>query len=225
MHLYGCTHTARIIYFLPLSVKNHLKQTLKTQKAAQQLVLGSSSIYRRELLQRLQIPFEVFNPEIDETPLVDEISEVTALRLAAAKARVVAGTYPNALIIGADQVAVLDGIQLGKPLNHINATRQLQFIRGKEVVFHTALGLFNSPKGSMQTRLVSSHVKFRKLSDRQIENYLTKEQPYHCAGSAKSEGLGIVLIERMASEDPSALIGLPLIALVEMLTFEGVEII
>ena len=225
MHLYGCTHTARIIYFLPLSVKNHLKQTLKTQKAAQQLVLGSGSIYRRELLQRLQIPFEVVNPEIDETPLADERPEVTALRLAAAKARAVAGTYPNALIIGADQVAILDGIQLGKPLNHINATRQLQFIRGKEVVFHTALGLFNSPKASMQTRLVSSHVKFRKLSDRQIENYLTKEQPYHCAGSAKSEGLGIVLIERMASEDPSALIGLPLIALVEMLTCEGVEIV
>lgn len=198
---------------------------MKTQKTAQQLVLGSSSIYRRELLQRLQIPFEVFNPEIDEIPLADEIPENTALRLAAAKARAVAISYPNALIIGADQVAVLEGIQLGKPLNHINATRQLQFVRGKEVVFHTALGLFNVPKGSMQTRLISSHVKFRELSDRQIENYLTKEQPYHCAGSAKSEGLGIALIERMVSEDPTALIGLPLIALVEMLTYEGMEIV
>jgi septum formation protein len=210
---------------LPLSVKNHLKQTLKTQKTAQRLILGSSSIYRRELLQRLQIPFEVFSPEIDETPLADEVPEDTALRLAGAKARAVAATYPDALTIGADQVAVLEGIQLGKPLNRINATRQLQFIRGKEVVFHTALGLFNAPKSSMRTRLISSRVKFRKLSDQQIENYLDKEQPYHCAGSAKSEGLGIVLIEHMVSDDPSALIGLPLIALVEMLTSEGVEIV
>jgi septum formation protein len=215
----------RIIYFLPPGVKNHLKQTLKTQETAQQLVLGSSSIYRRELLQRLQIPFEVFNPEIDETPLANEMPEETVLRLAAAKARAVMGAYPNALAIGADQVAALEGIQLGKPLNHINATRQLQFMRGKEVVFHTALGLFNGLKGSMQTRLISSRVKFRKLSDQQIENYLAKEQPYHCAGSAKSEGLGIVLIERMVSDDPSALIGLPLIALVEMLTCEGVKIV
>lgn len=224
-HTEGVTHTARIIYFLPPSVKNHLKQTLKIQKPPQRLVLGSSSIYRRELLQRLQIPFEVFSPEIDETPLADEMPEATALRLAAAKAHTVALTYPDALTIGADQVAVLEGIQLGKPLNRINATRQLQFTRGKEVVFHTALGLFNSPKNSMQTRLISSRVKFRKLSDQQIENYLDKEQPYHCAGSAKSEGLGIVLIEHMVSDDPSALIGLPLIALVEMLTREGVEIV
>jgi septum formation protein len=198
---------------------------LKTQQTAQRLILGSSSIYRHELLKRLQIPFEVFSPEIDETPLIDEIPEATALRLAAAKTRAVAVTYPDALIIGADQVAVLEGIQLGKPLNRINASRQLQFIRGKEVVFHTALSLFNARNGNMQTRLIPSHVKFRQLSDQQIDNYLDKEQPYHCAGSAKAEGLGIALIERMASDDPSALIGLPLIALVEMLANEGARIV
>ncbi|WP_004177198.1 Maf family nucleotide pyrophosphatase [Nitrosospira lacus] len=198
---------------------------MKTQQIAQRLILGSSSIYRHELLKRLQVPFEVFSPEIDETPLTDEIPEATALRLAAAKTRAVAATYPDALIIGADQVAVLEGIQLGKPLNRVNATRQLQFVRGKEVVFHTALSLFNARSGNMQIRLIPSHVKFRKLSNQQIDNYLDKEQPYHCAGSAKAEGLGIALIERMVSDDPSALIGLPLIALVEMLAYEGVGIV
>ncbi|WP_025040571.1 MULTISPECIES: Maf family nucleotide pyrophosphatase [Nitrosospira] len=198
---------------------------MKTQRIAQRLVLGSSSIYRHELLRRLQIPFEVYNPEIDETPLAEERPDTTALRLAAAKARMVAVSHPDALIIGADQVAVLEGIQLGKPLNHANATQQLRLIRGKEVVFHTALSLLNSDKDNMQIRLVSSRVKFRELSDRQIDNYLDREQPYHCAGSAKLEGLGIALIEHIVSEDPSALIGLPLIALVEMLTREGVEIV
>jgi septum formation protein len=198
---------------------------LKTQQIAQRLVLGSSSIYRHELLRRLQIPFEVYNPEIDETPLAEESPDTTALRLAAAKTRMVAVSHPDALIIGADQVAVLGGIQLGKPLNHANATQQLRLIRGKEVVFHTALSLLNSDKDNMQIRLVSSRVKFRKLSDQQIDNYLDREQPYHCAGSAKLEGLGIALIEHIVSEDPSALIGLPLIALVEMLTREGVEIV
>jgi septum formation protein len=198
---------------------------LKTQQIAQRLVLGSSSIYRHELLRRLQIPFEVYNPEIDETPLAEESPDTTALRLAAAKTRMVAVSHPDALIIGADQVAVLGGIQLGKPLNHANATQQLRLIRGKEVVFHTALSLLNSDKDNMQIRLVSSRVKFRKLSDQQIDNYLDREQPYHCAGSAKLEGLGIALIEHIVSEDPSALIGLPLIALVEMLTREGVKIV
>ena len=198
---------------------------MKTQQIAQRLVLGSSSIYRHELLRRLQIPFEVYNPEIDETPLARESPDTTALRLAAAKTRMVAISHPGALIIGADQVAVLGGIQLGKPLNHANATQQLRLIRGKEVVFHTALSLLNSDKDNMQIRLVSSRVKFRKLSDKQIDNYLDREQPYHCAGSAKLEGLGIALIEHIVSEDPSALIGLPLIALVEMLTREGVEIV
>lgn len=210
---------------LALHLKTAYGFSLKTQDIAQQLILGSSSIYRHELLRRLQIPFEVFNPEIDETPLPDEIPEAIALRLAVAKTRAVAGTYPDALIIGADQVAVLEGIQLGKPLNRKNATKQLQFIRGKEVVFHTALSLLNGRNGNIQMRLIPSRVRFRKLSDRQIENYLDKEQPYHCAGSAKSEGLGIALVERMVSEDPSALIGLPLIALVEMLACEGMAVV
>lgn len=198
---------------------------MKTKEIAQQLVLGSSSIYRHELLRRLQIPFEVFSPEIDETPLPNECPDATALRLATAKARAVAAVYPDALVIGADQAAVLEGVQLGKPLSRINATRQLRSIRGKEVTFYTALSLFNGRKGRLQARLTASQVMFRNLTDRQIENYLQKEQPYHCAGSAKSEGLGIVLIERIVSDDPSALIGLPLIALVEMLTSEGVEIV
>ena len=192
---------------------------------AQQLVLGSSSIYRRELLQRLQIPFEVCGPDIDETPLSGEMPGATALRLAESKAHAVATTYPDALIIGADQVAVLENALLGKPLTHENAVRQLRLLRGKEVTFHTALSLFNSRSARMQTRLILSHVKFRELSDQQIKNYLAREQPYHCAGSAKSEGLGIALIERITGDDPNALIGLPLIALVEMLAHEGIEIV
>ncbi len=187
--------------------------------------MGSSSVYRHELLQRLQIPFEVCNPKVDETPLAGETPDVTALRLAAAKTHAVAVTHPDALIIGADQVAVLEGIQFGKPLTRTNAVRQLRAVRGKEVVFHTALSLFNSRTGDMQTRLVPSRVKFRNLSNQQIDNYLDREQPYHCAGSAKAEGLGIALIERIVSDDPSALIGLPLIALVEMLSRAGVEIV
>ncbi|MDP1558857.1 MAG: Maf family nucleotide pyrophosphatase [Nitrosomonas sp.] len=195
------------------------------QKKIQQLVLGSSSIYRQALLRRLQIPFEIASPEIDEAPLPDEMPEATALRLAEAKARSVAIIYTDALIIGADQVAVLEGVQLGKPLNHENAIKQLRLMRGKEVVFHTALSLFNSRNNRIQTRIIPYYVKFRELNDRQIENYLNKEKPYHCAGSAKSEGLGIVLIERMTGDDPNALVGLPLIALVEMLEFEGIKIV
>ncbi len=190
-----------------------------------QLVLGSSSIYRRELLARLEIPFETANPAIDESALPDELPPATALRLATEKAHAVARQFPDALIITADQVAVLDGIHLGKPLNHANATRQLRQMRGKEVVFHTALCLLNSHSGNLQSRAVPCAVQFRQLSDGQIERYLAKEQPYHCAGSAKSEGLGIALIECITGEDPNALIGLPLIALVEMLSNEGVEVL
>ncbi len=188
-------------------------------------MLGSSSIYRQEQLGRLQIPFKIANPSIDEKPLENELPEVTAFRLAEAKARAVAITYTDALIISADQVAVLKNIQLGKPLTHENAVKQLRFMRGKEVVFHSALSLFNSRTNHIQTRVIPFYVKFRTLSDQQIENYLNKEKPYHCAGSAKSEGLGIVLIERMAGDDPNALIGLPLIALVDMLANEGVEVV
>jgi len=150
---------------------------------------------------------------------------MTAIRLAEAKSRAVAAGSGDAIVIGADQVAVLEGVQLGKPLNYANAVKQLQAARGKEMIFHTALCLFNSRNGNIQTRLVPSRVKFRNLSDRQIENYLDKEQPYHCAGSAKAEGLGIALLESILSDDPTALIGLPLLALVDMLSREGIEIV
>ncbi len=198
---------------------------MKIQNNTRLIVLGSSSIYRKELLQRLQIPFETSHPEINETPLLNESPAETARRLAEAKARAVAKTHPQALIIGSDQVAALGDIPLGKPLNHQNAVKQLQLVRGKEVVFHTALCLYNSAIDRLQVRVIPYHVKFRPLSDQQIENYLHKEQPYHCAGSAKSEGLGIALIERMTGDDPNGLIGLPLIALIDMLAVEGVEII
>jgi septum formation protein len=198
---------------------------LKSHIIHPQLVLGSSSIYRRELLQRLQIPFEIANPAIDELALPGEAPEATALRLAKDKAYEVAKIFPEALIIAADQVAVLDGTRLGKPMNHANATRQLRHMRGKEVIFYTALCLLNSRSARLQSRVVPCTVKFRETNDHQIERYLVKEQPYHCAGSAKSEGLGIALIERITGDDPNALIGLPLILLVGMLMEEGVEIL
>lgn len=190
-----------------------------------QLILASTSPYRRELLTRLQIPFEVFAPEVDETPLPDESPEQTATRLAEAKARVGAARFPDALIIGSDQVATLDGQQLGKPHTHENATRQLRMMRGRSVIFNTALCLYNSRSGSVQNRLIPFTVTFRDLSDAQIEHYLVKEQPYNCAGSAKSEGLGIALIARMEGDDPNALIGLPLIALIDMLHNEDFAVI
>lgn len=202
------------------------KEILKTQPVtAQKIILGSGSIYRKELLQRLQIPFEAISPQINETPLLNELPEDTASRLAEAKARAVAGIYPQALIIGSDQVAVLGDYRLDKPLNHANATEQLRLVRSKEVVFYTALCLLNSSTDQLQMRVIPYYVKFRSFNDEQIENYLLKEQPYHCAGSAKSEGLGIALIERMTGNDPNALIGLPLIALIDMLAHEGVTVI
>lgn len=198
---------------------------MKIQVNTQKIILGSSSIYRKELLQRLQVPFEIVSPRIDETPLLQESPRETAARLAEAKARAVANAHPQALIIGSDQVAALEDIHLGKPLDHINATQQLRLVRGKEVIFYTALCVLNSATGRLQMRIIPYHVKFRQFSDEQIENYLLKEQPYHCAGSAKSEGLGIALIERMTGDDPSGLVGLPLIALVDMLALEGMEVI
>lgn len=192
--------------------------------AAVQLVLASSSPYRRQLLARLMLPFEVMSPDVDETPLPSEKPWDTALRLAQLKARAVARQYPQALIIGSDQVAVLDGRPLGKPGNFENAKQQLLAASGREVVFHTALALLNAATGRMQARVVPFGVKFRPLGAEQIERYLKREQPYDCAGSAKSEGLGIVLIERFEGEDPNALVGLPLIALVDMLREEGVSL-
>ena len=189
------------------------------------LILASTSPYRRELLSRLKIPFEVCSPAVDESPLPSERPEQTAYRLAIAKAKSLANEFPDALIIGSDQVATLDGLQLGKPHTHDNAVRQLSMMRGRNVVFHTALCLYNSRTGSTQAKEVPFTVQFRNLSDAQIERYLVKEQPYNCAGSAKSEGLGIALIEKMRGDDPNALIGLPLIALIEMLENEGMPVI
>lgn len=189
------------------------------------LILASSSVYRRELLTRLQIPFTCISPEVDETPLIGELPQTTALRLAQAKAIKIAADHPSALIIGCDQVATLDDIQLGKPMTHENATKQLKLMRGREVIFHSALCLYNAATKNMQAEVVPYIVQFRQLTDAQIESYLQKEQPYHCAGSAKSEGLGIAIIEKMVGEDPNALIGLPLIRLIHMLENEGIEII
>lgn len=191
----------------------------------QTLILASSSKFRRELLRKLDIPFNCISPKIDEAPLDNEKPFETALRLAQEKAKKIGKKHPHALIIGCDQVAVLDDTQLGKPMNHQNATKQLQMMRGREVIFYSALCLYNATTGNMQSEVVPYIVRFRQLTDAQIESYLTKEQPYDCAGSAKSEGLGIALIERMLGEDPNALIGLPLIKLITMLQNEGVAVI
>ncbi len=188
------------------------------------LVLASTSPYRRDLLTRLKTPFSVAAPDVDETPLQAEAPQDTALRLAVLKARAVAPRHPDALIIGSDQVAVLDGVQLGKPLAYENAFKQLQFVRGKKVIFHTALCLLNSRTGNVQTRLVPYGVQFRNFTDAQIERYLALEQPYNCAGSAKTEGLGVALIQRMEGDDPTALVGLPLMALTDMLQNEDFDL-
>lgn len=191
----------------------------------QPLILASSSPYRKELLQRLRLDFEVFSPDIDESQLADERPEQTALRLAQLKARKIAETHPEAIVIGCDQVATLDGIQLGKPGDHENAIKQLQMMRGKQVTFHSALCLYNAKTQHMQAEVVPYIVEFRNLSDKQIDYYLSIEKPYNCAGSAKSEGLGIALISAMHGEDPNALIGLPLIKLISMLTTENIHVI
>lgn len=189
------------------------------------LILGSSSLYRRALLERLGLPFSCVSPNVDETPRKRELPAATANRLALAKAQAVAVSYPRALIIASDQVADLDGTPLGKPGNHSNALRQLQLMRGKRVVFHTALCVLEAASGRQQLEMVPTTVLFRDLSDAQIERYLQREQPYDCAGSAKIESLGVALVTHIDSADPTALIGLPLIALVSMLQHEGVEII
>ncbi len=202
-----------------------MSKTYEKKLSSPQLVLASTSVYRRELLARLQIPFSVAAPNVDETPLKDEPPEKTAARLAQAKAQAVRNHYSQGLIIGCDQVATLDGIQLGKPRTYDNAFKQLQFMRGKTVMFYTALCLLNGQSGNHQARVVSCQVELRNYSDAQIASYLIKEQPYHCAGSAKTEGLGIALIQSIRGEDPNALIGLPLIALVDMLQNEGVPVL
>ena len=191
---------------------------------SQLLVLASSSIYRSELLKRLQLPFEIVSPHVDETPLPHESARATSVRLAQEKARAVVGNYPDALIIGSDQVALLEGRQLGKPLTHDNAVKQLRAMRGKTTCFYTALTLLNSRTGNLQTEVAENFVTLHNLGDEEIEGYLQKEQPYHCAGSAKSEGLGIALMSKMTGDDPNALIGLPLISLIQMLRRENVRL-
>jgi septum formation protein len=175
-------------------------------------------------LKRLQIPFITAAPDVDETPLLGESARDTSLRLAQLKARAVAQHYPDALIIGSDQVALLDGQQLGKPGTHHNALLQLQAMRGKTTIFYTALALFNSKTNAMQSDIAENSVTLRDLSDAEIEAYLRKEQPYQCAGSAKSEGLGIALMSAMRGDDPNALIGLPLILLTNMLRREHIKL-
>lgn len=192
---------------------------------SQRIVLASTSPYRRELLGRLGLPFEVANPRTDETPLPGERPEDLALRLSEAKARAVADAFPDALIIGSDQVAVCEGVVYGKPGDHERAVTQLRALSGKTVNFFTGLCLFNAANGHCQVRGIPTLVTFRTLSEAEIENYLRREQPYNCAGAAKSEGLGITLLASMRGDDPNALVGLPLIATCDMLRAEGVSIL
>ncbi|MBF6992387.1 Maf-like protein [Cupriavidus sp. IK-TO18] len=185
------------------------------------LILGSGSPYRRELLERLRIPFEVAIPDIDETPLGGEAPEATALRLSQRKAEAIAARHPGALVIGSDQVLTLDGAQMGKPGVHDKAVAQLRRMRGRTAIFHSALCLLDGRTGTAQLADVQTRVTMRDLSDEEIEAYLQLERPYDVAGSAKSEGLGITLLARVESDDPTALVGLPLIALTGMLRQAG----
>ena len=189
------------------------------------VVLGSTSRYRRELLARLHIPFEVVAPDVDETPQAGETPRDLALRLALAKARAVASRHPQAVVIGSDQVADLAGQPLGKPGEHARAVKQLQQMRGQTVVFQTALAVVCLATGFEQVDLAPVRVRFRDLTDEEIENYLQTEKPYDCAGSAKSEGLGIALLDAIDNDDPTALVGLPLIRTAHMLRAAGVKLL
>jgi septum formation protein len=188
------------------------------------IVLASSSRYRRELLQRLGLPFETWAPEVDETPLPSEPPRSTAVRLARLKAEAGARKFPKAWVIGSDQVADLDGRPIGKPGTFENARRQLRDVSGHAVFFHTALCVWNSRLERRHERLVTTEVAYRRLSDAEIDRYLEREHALDCAGSAKSEGLGVALLSRMHGEDPTALVGLPLIALASMLRAEGFDV-
>jgi septum formation protein len=197
----------------------------KSTQTARPLVLGSTSRYRRELLARLGLPFEVAAPDIDETPLPGEAPVATALRLSEAKARAVAARYPDALVIGSDQVADCDGRAVSKPGDRANAQRELRALSGRTIVFHTGIALVDAASGRCQREMVDVTSVFRALTDREIDAYLDREAPYDCAGGVKSEALGIALFERITSDDPTALVGLPLIALCRMLRAEGVEVL
>ncbi len=196
-----------------------------SETTRRKLILGSTSPYRRQLLERLRIAFEVVAPEVDETPWPSETPKQTACRLAMAKARAVATRFPAYVVIGSDQVAELDGQALGKPGNHARALSQLQQMRGKAVTFQTAVAVVCQETGFAQVDLAQVKVKFREFSDAEIETYLQLEQPYDCAGSAKSEGLGIALLESIDNDDPSALIGLPLIRTCRMIRAAGIKVL
>lgn len=196
-----------------------------TDIASRQLVLGSTSPYRRELLARLRLPFDVASPEVDETPQPNETPRDLACRLALAKARAVATRFPAAVVIGSDQVADLNGQPLGKPGTHERAVAQLRQMRGKTVVFQTAVAVVCHDTGFAQVDLAPVRVRFRDLSDAEIEAYLRAETPYDCAGSAKSEGLGITLLASIENDDPTALVGLPLIRTASLLRAAGLALL
>jgi septum formation protein len=193
--------------------------------ANRKLILGSTSVYRRELLGRLRVPFSVESPHVDEAALPGETPAALAQRLALAKARAVAARFPEAVVIGSDQVADLDGTALGKPGEHARAVLQLRQMSGKTVIFQTAIAVVCQASGFSQEALAPVKVKFRELSDSEIENYLLAETPYDCAGSAKSEGLGIALLERIDNDDPTALVGLPLIRTAALLRAAGIDLL
>jgi len=191
-----------------------------------QIVLASTSRYRQEIIARLGLPFTAVPPVCDETPLPGETALDTAVRLARTKAQSLAQSYPDALIIGSDQVALLDGQQIGKPGSFENGVAMLQWMSGRTVVFHSALALYNSASGRLQETVGITRVTLRQLTEQQIRNYLSREpDALHCAGSAKSEGLGGALLQKVESDDPNALIGVPLFDLISMLNAEGVEIL
>ena len=196
-----------------------------SESITRKLILGSTSPYRRALLQRLRIPFEIAAPDVDETAQPLETPKQLACRLAMAKARVIAAQFPGGVVIGADQVADLDGQALGKPGDHTRATAQLQKMRGRTVIFQTAVAVVCLETGFAQMDLAQVKVKFRELSNEEIETYLRAETPYDCAGSAKSEGLGIALLESIDNDDPTALVGLPLIRTCRMIQAAGVRVL
>jgi len=189
------------------------------------LVLASTSAYRKALLERLALAFVVVAPQVDERPLAGEPPADSALRLAALKAQSVRAAHRDALVIGSDQVAASAGRPLGKPGDHATAARQLRSLSGKSADFHTAVAVLDAASGYMQTEVVPCRVHFRQFDDARIESYLRREQPFDCAGSAKAEGLGIALIARIETDDPTSLIGLPLIALSAMLERAGLPVV
>lgn len=196
-----------------------------TEFTPRQLILASTSVYRRQLLERLRMPFTVIASDVNEAALPNESPEQTACRLALAKAQVVATQHPDSVVIGSDQVADLNGQALGKPETHAHAVAQLQRMRGQTVIFQTAVTVVCQATGFAKTELAQVKVQFKPLTDAQIERYLLAEQPYDCAGSAKSEGLGIALLARIDNDDPTALVGLPLIRTCQLLEAAGLKVL